>query len=255
MWRGLRVLLMCCCVATAVSAREVVLISAEWPPFVSASQHDGGVVSKMVRSVLQRAGYRVQLRLESWPRAEALVREGKAFATFPYIATEQRRQHFDFSQPLLSTSGYFFYYRPALNKIPDYRQLRDLQPYRIGTARGYWYDKLFAEAGLRVMYTDNEEAVIRQLRLGRVDLAPLTLEQGWYLISRLYPEDKRRFATLPQPLNNDSPLCLMVSRRYPYAATILQDFDKALLQMRASGELDALYRTGMQPFTPPPSPG
>lgn len=252
MWHGMRVMLVCCSMASTALAREVILVSAEWPPFVSASQQDGGVVSKMVRSVLHKAGYRVQLRLESWPRAEALVKEGKAFATFPYIATAPRRQHFDFSQPLLSTSGYFFYYRPALAQVPAYRQLRDLQPYRIGTARGYWYDKPFAEAGLRVMYTDDEEAVIRQLRLGRVDLAPMTLEQGWYLVNRLYPAEKHQFATLPQPLNNDSPLCLMVSRRYPAAAAILQDFDKALLQMRASGELEALYRAGMQPFTPPP---
>lgn len=228
-------------VCTWAAPRELELVTADWPPFVDASVEGQGLASEIVTQVFAAAGYQVKLRFENWPRAEAMVRQGQAYATFPYIPTPERAQLYDFSDAFLSSSGYFFYYRPRLPKPPqDYRELSDLRGLRIGSPRGYWYEPLFRRAGIRLQYVEKEIDVFRLLVRGALDLAPMTDDVGWYLLRKYLPAEADGFAVLDKPLNSDSGMGLLVSRAYPDAARITADFNRALAAFRTEGKLDAL---------------
>ena len=136
-----------------------------------------------------------------WERAEDEVRQGNAFAAFPYAVTPDRQKEFDFSNPMYTVQAKFFYsklYHP--NGIP-YNTLQDLRNYKIGALLGSWYVTTFADAGLQVEYVSSNDQNVQKLGLGRIDLMVEEENTVWSVIRKLYPNDVDQFATLDKPLD------------------------------------------------------
>ncbi|WP_337882385.1 substrate-binding periplasmic protein [Chromobacterium haemolyticum] len=243
MWRPLLLALYCLAAPARAETPAIDFATGEWPPYVSRSLTADGVFADMVRQACRRAGYRVRFHYMSWPRAEAEVKAGRAAAAFPYRPTPERALSFDFSPPLIHSSSYFFYYKPRLAHPPaGFRSLDDLRAYRIGVQPGQWYQLLLQQYRLNTLNTNDEESALKLLQIGHLDLAPLTLERGLFLIHRQAAEHERDFAYLPTPLNKATPLSLMYSRSYPDIAKLRPAIDQALQAMRADGSLQTIYQ-------------
>nr|WP_199068384.1 transporter substrate-binding domain-containing protein [Chromobacterium sp. ASV5] len=228
----------------------VELATGDWPPYVSRVMTANGAFADMTRQVFRRAGYQVHFNYLSWPMAEEMVRSGKALAALPYRPTPERAREFDFSDPIMRTGSYFFYYKPKLKHPPlGYQSLDELRGYRIGVQRGFWYLPLFQQHQLNTLYTDDEVSVLKLLRLGLLDLAPLSRERAQFLAHAVMPEQENQFGYLPASLD-DTPLALMFSRRYPEAGRLKQDFARALAAMREDGSLQAIYQRNFPELTP-----
>ncbi|MBI3161324.1 MAG: transporter substrate-binding domain-containing protein [Chloroflexi bacterium] len=232
--------------ASAVEEPAVILTTGEWQPYTSETMENYGAFTEIVSAVFKEMGVPVKYVFYPWKRAEEEVKNGKAFATFPYIETEERLQEYDFSDPVFVSTGRFFY-MPERQKNPViYETLADLQAYRVGGVLGYWYEKPFAEAGLKTDYVSSDETNIQKLYLGRVDLAASEELVGWALIQKLYPQEANRFAVAEKALNED-PLRLLVSRSYPDSAALLQKFNAALKEVEAKGIIaQILLRYGIK---------
>lgn len=236
--------------AGAEEQDRVLLVTGEWPPYASEEMEQQGFFTTIISAAFRRMGREPDYEFMPWKRGVREVQHGRAFATFPYIITPERQENFDFSDPVVISTGRLFYHRPHLKQPPSFQQLSDLKPYRIGGILGYWYEKPFKEAGLDTYYVTTEAQSVQQLALGRVQLAAMEEWVGWAVINRLYPQQTHQFAMLPQPLNQD-PVRLMVSRRYPEAQKLLQAFNQALGELKASGEHQRiLERFGIRPFSP-----
>lgn len=209
------------------------------PPYVSANPKRS-FLTELLPEVGKEMGVKFAFRFMPWPRCEREAGAAKVWATMPYVPTPEREAKFLFSQPLYAKKTLFFYYSPVDKGFPQtFDALSELQEFRIGGVRGYYYEELLAKAGLEVDAATSEESSFKKLRAGRVDLAPAVDAVGWAVIRKLFPpEEQANFHVVTTPLaigNN----YLMTSRAYPQSEQLLERFNQALAKLRRNG----VYKT------------
>jgi len=209
-----------------VCAQEIVIMTGEWDPFVSAKLKNKGFIAEIAAQACSAAGIKYSFEFAPWPRCEAKVRHGKAFAAFPYTPNEERAAFAYFSKPLSKARTVFFYNVNKLN-VFNFSNFKALRPYLIGGVRGYYYEPIFKKNSLTVDYSDNEDDALKKLFFGRVDIMPLNELVGWNNIKRLYSTQIGMFATSKNVLD-ETDLNLMVSKKYPGATELLKRFNKGM---------------------------
>ena len=211
----------------------VLLTTGEWDPYVSQHLTKKGMVAEIVALVFKEMKQDHQLKFYPWKRAELMVEKGKAFAAFPYLKTPERMKSYYFSDTIASSTGRFFFNKNNFKKVA-YKDLNELSAYKVGGTLGFWY-----EAKLKAIFS-NYEAVksetsnVKKLMKGRVDLVPMDELGGYKLIKKLFPNQVNQFDTLDRPLNK-SELYLMVSKSYPDAKKLLDQFNVALKKIKSNG--------------------
>jgi polar amino acid transport system substrate-binding protein len=223
----------------------VILITGEWAPYVSESAEGQGPIVAMVVAAFKEVGITPKIIFSPWKRAEDEVRQGTAFAAFPYALSPERQKEFEFSEPMYVVQGKFFYYKKYHPDGIPFQKLEDLRGYKIGGLLGGWYEPLFKEQNFQAEYVAKVDQNIEKLVLGRVDLAIEEENSTWYLIRQLYPDQADQFATLDQPLEQPgviNDLRLMVSPSYPNSAELLQQFNTGLAAIRANGIYEQILK-------------
>lgn len=246
MWCNIKklllVLLIIVFLATPLSAAQrVILVTGEWAPYTSEKMPGYGFFTEILSAVFKEARLDVEYKFLPWLRGEKEVKEGQAFAAFPYIITDERKQTFDFSDPIANSTGRFFYLKSRMKSEVNWEKFADLQSYSIAGTLGYWYQKNFNEAGLKVIYTATDLQGIKMLKAGRVDLLATEELVAWELIKENLPKDADKFAVVKKPLNKDE-LRLMVSRSYPEAAAINKKVNEAIKRIKQKGIYSAILK-------------
>jgi polar amino acid transport system substrate-binding protein len=213
----------------------LVIATSELPPYVSANAKDS-FLTELLPEVGKEMGVTFQFRFMPWPRCEIAVDELQAWASMPYVRTPERDQKFLFSEPLYAKRTVLFYYSPTNQGYPrTFATLGDLKRYKMGGVRSYYYEALFAEAGMILELAGNEESSFKKLRAGRVDMVPAVDVVGWDVIRKTFPpEERENFHVLDTPLavgHNH----LMTSRNYPQAELLMERFNQALAKVRRNG--------------------
>lgn len=241
----------------ATSQTRLVVVAGELPPYVSAKPEDS-FLTDLLAEIAQQMKLSIELRFMPWKRGELAVETHEAWATVPYVPTEEREKKFLFSEPLYFKRTSFFYYSEQGPRPLNYNTLSDLRSLRIGAVSGYFYQAMLAQAGLQVDYAASEEMNFRKLQAGRIDLAPAVDEVGFKMVKRLFPpEQARHFYLLERPLHVGANY-LMSARSHPGAEALLARFNEALLAVRSSGAYKAIAdRHGLAETAsaPPPEPG
>lgn len=222
-------------ISTSTAETKLIIATGELPPYVS-EQPENSFLTDLFSAVAEKMGVKFEFQFMPWKRCEKYVEELTAWAAIPYVPSPERTQKFDFSDPLYSKQTKFFYYSPnRTKKNIVYTELSDLKKYRIGGINGYFYQKMFLDAGLNVEYVTQEEQNLKKLQSGRVDLAPALETAGWYMISKLFPpEEAEKFFTLEKPLDVGANY-LMMSKQYPDAQNLMAKFNTALKTIKDSG--------------------
>lgn len=216
--------------------QKIVLASAEWEPYISETRAGHGKFAEIVTAVFKEMGMTVEFVFAPWKRVEMLVKNGDVFAGIPYSYTQERHKSFDYSVPIMNSANVFFYRKKAYPKEIGYSRLEELARYRISGVTGYWYEGLFAKAGLNVEYVTSDEQSMVKLYFNRVDLAATDELVGWALLEKLYPREVSQFAVVAKPFETTK-LHLLVSRKYPNAAEITQKFNATFESMKAKKAL------------------
>ena len=217
---------------------EVVLTTGDWPPYVLETGPDKGPMADIVIAAFKEAGVTAKIVFYPWKRTEDEVRQGNAFAAFPYSLTPERQKEFDFSDPLYTVKAKFFFNKKYHPDGMPFEDLADLKNYKIGGLLGSWYESAFKEAGLQIEFVSSPDQNVEKLARGRIDLMIEEENSVWQLIRNLYPDEVDQFATLEKPLEQPgviNDLSLMVSRSYPNSAKLLEQFNVGLAAIRANG--------------------
>lgn len=222
------------CFQSSGHAQTIILCTGEWAPYTSKTMNGNGAFTEIVSAVFKKMGAQPIYQFYPWKRGEKITREGEAFAVFPYKITSERKKFFYFSKQVMSSTGRFFYLKNNFPKGINYTKFEDLSPYKIGGILGYWYEKPFKKANLRVYYTATDEESIKRLYNNRIQIVASEELVGWALIKRLYPREISKFDTMEKPMNQDQ-LHLMVSKKYPNAKKLLKGFNMALEKIRTQG--------------------
>jgi polar amino acid transport system substrate-binding protein len=217
---------------------EVILTTGDWPPYVIENSDDHGPMADIVMAAFKETGVTVKIVFYPWKRAEDEVRQGNAFAAFPYALSPERQKEFDFSDPMYTVKAKFFYNKKYHPDGMPFENLTDLKDYKIGGMLGTWHETTLKEAGLQVEYVSSIDQNIEKLVRGRIDLMVEEENSILQAIRMLYPNEVNQFATLEKPLEQPgviNDLSLMVSRSYPNSTKLLEQFNVGLAAIRANG--------------------
>ncbi|MGN6829498.1 substrate-binding periplasmic protein [Paucibacter sp. M5-1] len=229
--------------AEAVAQASLIIVAGELPPYVS-ERREQSFLSDLFDEIGKQMGLRFEFRFMPWKRCELAVEALQAWGAVPYVPTPERERKHLFSEPLYAKRTMFFYYSPGGPRPQiSFSELSDLKPYRLGGVRGYYYEKMFADAGLQAEFAIGEEQSFGKLRAGRVDLVPAVEAVGRDMIKKLFPlEEQAHFHMLDRPMHVGFNF-LMSSRLYPGNpgdTGLLARFNKALAELRRNGVYNAV---------------
>lgn len=223
---------------SAASAEDVLTIgTGDYPPFTDSAAPDGGSVNRVVREMADAAGFEVAFEYLPWMRALELTRDGRFTATSFWYFKEERNADFIHVGPIFEDRLVFF--RLIDTEEPEWTTLEDLRPLTIGAVTGYTYTpdlwRLAEEGVLSVETAQSDEANLRKLLAGRIDLFPMSAESGRVLIERLFSEqDRNRITVVERPLVVTEGY-LLVSRKAANATEIAERLQSALDGRELSG--------------------
>ena len=179
------------------------IASGEYAPFTDQNAPGGGIVNEFVTQVAETAGYTVEFDYLPWMRSLELTRTGRYVASSYWFFREEREEEFIHVGPVVSDRLVFF--RRVETELPEWTDILDLSDFRIGAVTGYTYTPDFwdqAEAGeLTVETAQSDEANLRKLFAGRIDLFAMSEDVGLALLEQHFtPEQRAQITTEPNPL-------------------------------------------------------
>jgi len=243
MFRCKQIVILSLCVigfsSNAFAETTLIIATGELPP-ITSEQPEKSFLTDVFQAVEKEMGVKFVFKFLSWKRCEMYVEKLKVWGAIPYVRTPEREQKYDFSEPIYKSATKFFEYSSdgKMENI-SFTQLSELKSYRIGGVRGYWYEKMFHDAGVELELARNNELNIRKLLTGKIDLVFLSETSGWYTIKTLFAHEHGEFFTSVTPfLVKD--VCLMTSKQYPDCQELLTKFNTALKKIKGNGVFQKL---------------
>jgi len=112
---------------------------------------------------------------------------------------------------------------------------------RIGGTELYTYGETFDQAAkkrhIKVDYVKSDKLNIRKLLYNRIDIFPMEIEVGYYLIqSELKPEQGSLIKHHPKPLY-ETPICVAFSKQIDPKRSkyLISAFNRGLLRLKENG--------------------
>ncbi|WP_320176268.1 transporter substrate-binding domain-containing protein [Maridesulfovibrio sp.] len=219
-------------------AGKIHFAEGEWAPYVSKNLPENGFSTEIVRAALKAVGLEPELEYYPWKRSINLVEAGEAAGSFPWSKTPEREKQLLFSDPLHSTREVLFYMK---SKFPDglkFNSLSDLKTYVIGGTAGYWYEKAFKEAGLKVDYVSDTKTSFKKLERGRVDLIPENELVGWTIIKEMFPGQENKFGATTDTTRSGQMYVIFSKDK----AELVTMFNEGLKKIKSDGIYSAILK-------------
>ena len=220
---------------TAEEKTPILLVTGEWAPYASEKMEGFGFYTAIVTAVFNEMQHEPAYKFYPWKRCELLVQKGDAFAAFPYRYTKERAASYLYSEALANSSPDKLWYDTRKHPNMRIETLEDLRAYKVAGIAGYWFLEYFQQENIPYHYVDTEELAFRKLAAGSVDLIPLDILVAKDLLHRLFPDEIERFGMLDMPEYQEIPLHLLVSKTYPNAEVLLQQFNAAFRTIVENG--------------------
>jgi polar amino acid transport system substrate-binding protein len=229
------ILLLLNCLPAAQALEPLVFVTSDYPPYVIEDEGIArGIVPDIIRAGLKDTDIEAVFKFQPWNRGQTTVKNGDAYACFPYLITEQRSEFFDFSAPLIGFFPKFFHSKAKFPQGFSWKELNDFLGYKMGGVRGFWYEPAFEKEGLKVNYVSTDLQNMHMLIKGRIDFTLIDELVGWYLIKNHYPTQLSAFAVADKPESSEA-LHLMISKDYPNAKALTQVFNEGLRKIKDNG--------------------
>lgn len=228
----------------AAGVGRVRLTSGEWPPYLSENIAHFGLVSLLVSSAFTEEGVAVEYGFFPWLRSLELARSGEWDGSVIWLRNSEREHDFLFSDPVYFSCQAFFHRR---DRPFDWNCYEDLRGVKIGVSLGYSYgnkfDRMLENGELDVDVAQTDRMNMNKLLSGRIDIFPINVEIGYYLLRADFPPGLANLVTHhPRLLINNRALHLIVPRGLPRSRTILQVFNRGLKKLHDSGAFDRLVQ-------------
>lgn len=221
-------------------AQDVVrLTTGEYPPHHSEHLAHNGVLSRIVEEAFAEEGLRVEWGFFPWRRAYLLAATGQWHGTATWGRLPEREAEFLLSEPVFDIQLAFFHLK---DRPFQWQSMADLAGVRIGATLEYTYGERFesaAELGeITVDWARDDETNLRKLLAGRIDVFPVDIETGYFLMARHFsPQDMER-VTYNRRMLSISPSYLLLSRAHRDSERLISVFNRGLARLHASGRVD-----------------
>jgi polar amino acid transport system substrate-binding protein len=245
---GIRSLFLACVLwllAAACWAQQetlnVVLSNQEYPPYLGEELPDYGLLSKVVTEAFRLENVNVTYAWYPNNRTLQSARTGAVDGSLGWAITPDRQKDLLYTDPVMSLRMVFF---QRVDKKILWSAMRDLAPYRIGVTAGNTYSEDFMrlqQTGvLHTQEVGDDVLNMRKLLAKHIDLFPIDAEVGAMLVARTFSVDQRKLLIAqPRPFWI-APLHVVIWKKQPHAAELVQRFNLGLAALHRSGEFDRL---------------
>lgn len=223
----------CLLISTAVYAEQELKVAASrWSPYVDVELTEGGLALDLVTAIFKKAGYRLKISFEKWPRNLQGVKMGH----YDIIATawysEKRAQSLDFTRAFLHNELKFLV---RVDSGIQFNNYNDLQGKLVGVVKQYAYGGDFMKVNSFMKVSANHviqniDSVLKK----KIDATIADERVLKYKINSLMKHNKKLFKILPKPISIKG-LHVAVSRKNSKHKEIVAAFNKALITMKNDG--------------------
>ena len=226
------------CFSQLVSALNIV--AKEETPYIGNDLPGQGLSIEIINTAFERAGYKVNLVFETWPRAY----EGALIGIYDVIGsiwrTNEREKEFAFSEP------YLFHDIKFIKRKADagirFNTLNDLDGLIIGTLKDYAYRDDFMKA--RNFMKLQQNYLIQNLLFltqDRIDMTLGDVRKIRYEIDKYMKSNMKNLEFLPNSLIKRG-VHIAVSKSNPLHKEIIAKFNKALEAMKSDGTYERIIK-------------
>ncbi len=94
----------------------------DFPPFISDTEPDGGIINAIVKESFAAAGVEIETPLIPWRRAHRAVQRGQYLASYSWAYSAERAEDFHLSEPIFAISNQII---TTYSDITDWQQLKE----------------------------------------------------------------------------------------------------------------------------------
>lgn len=228
-----------------VNAQELIHITnGEWPPYLSQSLPGFGLASQIVKEAFEAENIKVKWLFAPWARSYELAKnENQWYASAVWSDAPDARQHFHFSDEVITTSNVFYYRK---DHDFDWQSFYDLNGKVIGVTRNYNYGEEFykaiAEQDVVLSEVTSDEQNFSMLLKGRIDIFANDPLVGQEQIATLFNAAEQSQLVAHPKKFAERGLYLIISKNAPNGQKLLERFNKGLATLKKQGRLNALYQ-------------
>jgi len=229
------------CLSLPVQARELLAVGTQFPRVFEATEAGPpiGLAVDLLTQAAASQGQQIRFQLYPWPRAQAMVENGKADILIGPYRTPEREARYLFSQLAFYEDALIFYARRR--QVPLWHgDFAALEGHEVGLVQGWAYGEALEQARgrLRISTARNVETGLLMLQRGRVELLASNERNTAPVITAMGLGEE--FLPLQPPIG-------LLRGHFAYPRTAAGEalrlaLDRALAQLRATGELRELAR-------------
>lgn len=220
----------------ATASEPLTFVTTEFPPYMSETIQEGGVLIALTRAALRQSEYALDVKFMPWARALIEVRSGRSHGLIGAWHSHERESYLAFPEPLLDNEIGFFARR---GKVPKFTTLIELRGMKIGTVRGYADPPEFLAARLETEEERDDLTNLRKLSAGRIDLILIDRLVAEYLIDARIPNSRSALQWV-SPAVVKTPIYTTFAKTVPGYERRVQMLNAGLEQIRKSGEFAAI---------------
>jgi polar amino acid transport system substrate-binding protein len=226
---------------SAFAVRNINLTSGEWPPYLSIDLPKGGITAQIVTEAFAQQGINTYYGYYPWKRSFEYARRGFGAANFKWhgslawVETEQREQHFWFSDPIVSDNEVLF----SLKSKPiHWQQIDDLRGISVGGTNSAVYPTLEKAARNKIITLEkvgDYQSLFERLLYQRIDAVALTRKVALHYMSHKLTDAERHQITYSETILEQRHFRLMLSKQHLENQHYLLQFNRGLEKLKASG--------------------
>lgn len=234
-------LLLACHGALAESPKTIRLTNGEWQPYLSKDVPHYGIASHIITEAFALVGVEVEYGFFPWSRAMKLAKDGTWDGSAVWGESEERRQSFHLTDPVIPTTWVFFHLRSTPFDWTGYEDLADL---KVGGTVEYYYSREFEAAEVEGVFETirarSDEVGLKNLVKGRIDVFPGELMVTYAQIRDTFSAEQTALFTHHPKRIVERPLYLLLSKEVASSEDMRDRFNEGLARLRESGRYDRI---------------
>jgi polar amino acid transport system substrate-binding protein len=235
--------------ATFLFANTQRVITVGWDSWVPYYYLDNGVLTGLdidiVKAIGDKAGYTLDFQEMPWVRNLHSVKLGEVDLAISASKTSEREEYAYFGEPYRLEEVGMFIRKEVKNKF-TFKTLKDIigTGFRLGATRGYYYGPEFdtivnnPEFVKLIDFTSNDDTHVRKAAIKRLDGFILDIYSGTYIIK----QKKLQNDIVVYPMAIYSATIHIMFSKISIDPKIVEDFDKALLELKNDGTIEKITR-------------
>ena len=231
-WTAAAVALTSLVAASPGWARTINLTTLNWSPYYGENLDDGGPVTAIAKAAAKEAGHTLEMSWMPWKRALEMAKRGRRDGLLGAYYNKERDKAFHFTIPMYSVTGSFIAKKSF--ERDSYESLKDLKGYSMGFLRGGEFPDKFDSADYLDKRPGKNEANMRKLVNGRIDLAAMANTVFFDLLKRKTDESAGDYKALQPPLWNKN-LYITISKEVDNGEQIAADLNEGLRAIIENG--------------------